>query len=356
MPGRGSLLAKTGDTQTKARFRASLVVGRDKIVPRPRFSLAMVGFKCVSTPPGEQLSSKMKIVIMTRQRRLGFLLLAAFSAVATPETSSLRQVLARSGSLNSQSIRLSALDPAKAYTLLFSIDSPASLQPESRIATTLSDGSAVLAEKTLHLGDSDFYAPFQVAQSVVPELRITAASISGARFPLQVNEWPNSDSLNRGGNHHWQDANAMKLGLTVFASADDVNYIPVSGTPRRDAIESAAGEDWYKFYFDGAPKLVFFQIELMDRDDLPVDVSIFSEDSGKLEDFTNGQDPVALPHQVQALPGNIFAPRVLSATSDVVGSTQLVHGGGVCGSKGSIEYETMLQWVKGAKLDTARER
>jgi hypothetical protein len=298
----------------------------------------------------------MKIVIMTRQRRLGFLLLAAFSAVATPETSSLRQVLARSGSLSSQSIRLSALDPAKAYTLLFSINSPASLQSESRIATTLSDGSAVLAEKTLHLGDPDFYAPFHVVQSVVPELRITAASISGARFLLQVNEWSNSDSLDRGGNHHWQDANAMKLGQTVFASADDVNYIPVPGTPRRDAIESAAGEDWYKFYFDGAPKLVFFQIELMDRDDLPVDVSIFREDRGKLEDFTNGQDPVALPHQVQALPGNIFAPRVLSATGDVVGSTQLAHGGGVCWSKGSIEYETMLQWIKGAKLDTARER
>jgi hypothetical protein len=51
MPGRASLLAETGDTQTKARFRASLVVGRDKIVPRPRFSLAMVGFKCVSKPP-----------------------------------------------------------------------------------------------------------------------------------------------------------------------------------------------------------------------------------------------------------------------------------------------------------------
>ena len=33
----------------------------------------------------------------------------------------------------------------------------------------------------------------------------------------------------------------------------------------------------------------------MDRDDLPVDDSIFREDSGKLEEFTDGQDPVALP-------------------------------------------------------------
>ena len=32
--------------------------------------------------------------------------------------------------------------------------------------------------------------------------------------------------------------------------------------------------------------------------------------------FTDGQDPVALPHEVQALPGNKFAPRILSDAGD----------------------------------------
>jgi hypothetical protein len=44
-----------------------------------------------------------------------------------------------------------------------------------------------------------------------------------------------------------------------------------------------------------------------------------------------------------------------SADSEgVVGSKDLAHGGGVRWQRGSIEYETILQWIKGAKLDTAR--
>ena len=35
-----------------------------------------------------------------------------------------------------------------------------------------------------------------------------------------------------------------------------------------------------------------------------------------MEEFTEGQDPVALPHEVQALPGNKFAPRMLSEAGD----------------------------------------
>ncbi len=242
-----------------------------------------------------------------------FVALAAFAAAAP---FSVPQILAKSGPLRSEFIPLPALHPGKTYSLLFSIDSAAPLQAESRIAVKLSDGSNVLAEKELHLGDPDFYASFHVTHDARPELQITASSTTGARFRLEVNEWPDSGSLDRGNNHRWQDANPMKLGETVFASADQVDYIPVPGTPRQDAIEGASGEDWYRFHFEGAPKLVFFQIELMDRDDLPVDVSIFREENGKLAEFTDGQDPVALPHEVQALPGNKFAPRVLTAAGD----------------------------------------
>ena len=49
----------------------------------------------------------------------------------------------------------------------------------------------------------------------------------------------------------------------------------------------------------------------MDRDDIPADVSLFRMNAGKPEEFTEGQDPVAQPHEVQALPGNKFAPRIL---------------------------------------------
>jgi len=47
-----------------------------------------------------------------------------------------------------------------------------------------------------------------------------------------------------------------------------------------------------------------------------VDVSVYRIDNGNATPFTDGQDPVALPHEVQALPGNKFAPRILREAGD----------------------------------------
>ena len=237
------------------------------------------------------------------------------AAAELPRAYSVPEILSKSGPAQTQSIRVPALSPGKTYSLLFSIDSPAVLQPESRVQITLVDGATTLLSKTLHLGDADFYAPFHVRHSGL-RVHIETTSAKAARYSLRINEWPDSTALSRGANHRWQDASPMRLGETVYASGDTVGYIPIPGTDRREAIEGASGEDWYRFRFDGAPKLVFFQIELMDRDDLPVDLAVFRGGSGNPVPFTDGQDPVALPHEAQALPGNKFAPRRISDAGD----------------------------------------
>jgi Squalene-hopene cyclase C-terminal domain len=80
-------------------------------------------------------------------------------------------------------------------------------------------------------------------------------------------------------------------------------------------VEAPNGTDWYRFEFSATgPKLVFFQIELMERDQLPVNVSVYLVKDGKLAEYTEGEDPVTLPHEVQALPGNKFTPRILKET------------------------------------------
>jgi hypothetical protein len=242
---------------------------------------------------------------------------ALLAAAGTPHAYSLPEILSKSGPVRTERVRVPALNPAKTYSLLFSISSPAALSPDTRIEVTLADGAIVLASKTLHLGDPDFYAPFHVDRVTHPELRIKAAAASPAHYTLRINEWPDSPSLSRGENHRWQDASPMTLGQPVYSSADSVDYIPIPGTERREAIDGASGQDWYKLHFDGgASKLVFFQVELMDREDLPVDVSIYRVENNAPVLFTDGQDPVALPHEVQALPGNKFAPRILSDAGD----------------------------------------
>jgi hypothetical protein len=221
-------------------------------------------------------------------------------------------LVSRTGAVRSEVIPLMALDPEHQYSLLYSIDSPGKLALDTRIAVELRQGEAVLASKTLHAGDADYYTQFRVPRRGDATLQIRTSAASGD-YTLHVNRWPLSPLVKSGPNHRWQDAMHIPLGQTIFASGDDAEYIPLPGTPRRANIEDPAGVDWYQFDFSGdAPKLVFFQVDLMERDHIPVNVSVYRIVNGQPKEYFEGEDPVTLPHEVQALPGNKFTPRMLS--------------------------------------------
>ena len=122
-------------------------------------------------------------------RSAGLALLFALGCSAA-EFFGVPPVLEKTGAVETERIPLTALSPSKTYTLLFSLESAAKLQPESRVEITLAQGSAVVAHKTLHLGDPDFYAPFHVSRAGRAELRIAASGIRDAQYSLRVNEWP----------------------------------------------------------------------------------------------------------------------------------------------------------------------
>ena len=245
-------------------------------------------------------------------KRSALLSLLSSVLLATPAPGTLPALYASGGAINSQSLPLTKLTSGQNYSILYSATGLD--DTTSRVRVQIADGPRVLLEKTLHAGDSDFYATFHLEAAAHPELRVESKNTTG-RYLLQINAWAASTHLKAGPGHTWQQANAIELNQTVFASADEVPWIPLDGTPRSEAITSVTGEDWYRFSFNEArPKLVYFQLELMDRDDLPVDVSVFREQGGKLTAFTDGQDPTSAPHEVQALPGNKFTPRVLKDT------------------------------------------
>ena len=219
---------------------------------------------------------------------------------------SLPAVYSTTGEIRPQVTKLEKLAPATSYSLLFSVDSPAALGPDARVSVSVIDGGRVLLGKTLHAGDADLYGFFRTARGA--ELRVTAEGAAAGLYHLQINHWP----LAAGPNHTWQDATPIAFGQVMAAASDELEYLPLPGTSRKEIASASAGEHWYRFEFDAPrPKLVFFQVELTDRDDIPADVSVFRINGGKLEEYTEGQDPVAQPHEVQALPGNKFAPRVL---------------------------------------------
>jgi HEAT repeats/Squalene-hopene cyclase C-terminal domain len=234
-------------------------------------------------------------------------------ALAASNPYSVSGVVKKTGELRSETISLGRLRAGSRYSLLFAIPSLASLGPDSRIHIDLSQGSAHLLRKTLHLGDPDLYGMFHVPSDGSAELKVDVAGMpGGARYLLEVNHWRGPNSLNQEPNHEWQQANPIVLGETIFASEDDTPYIPAG-----DAKAPAGAPHWFRFHFDGPrPKLVFFQMDLMERDNIPVDISVYQAKDGKAAPYYEGEDPVAVPHEVQALPGNKFTARVLRDAGD----------------------------------------
>jgi hypothetical protein len=231
-------------------------------------------------------------------------------AVASAMT--LPVVLSRTGPVHSETYTLRHLDPEHQYSVLYSVRQLSGLGADARITIELRQANSLLSSKTLHAGDPDYYFQFHVAQPGEAALLVQVSGATGA-YQLQVNRWPLSPQVKSNPAHRWQDAIAIPLGKTVFAAGDDAEYIPLPGTPRSAIVNDPSGADWYKIYFSGStPKLVFFQIDLMERDQIPVNVSVYRLVSGQLKEYFEGEDPVTLPHEVQALPGNKFTPRILS--------------------------------------------
>jgi hypothetical protein len=223
-------------------------------------------------------------------------------------TAALTTLLKQSGDVQSETFAITGAAPS--YSLLYSIGTLRGLGPNARVQVEVRQAGDVLAAKTLHAGDADFYANFRATSSGPMFVVVTAKEAVG-RYSLVINGWPSTGVVKTLPNHSWHDARRIPLGQTVFASGDDEEYIPLPGTTRK-ALADRSGRDWYQFDFASAtPKLVFFQIDLMERDQIPVDISVYRLVDGKPAEYFEGEDPVAMPHEVQALPGNKFTPRVL---------------------------------------------
>jgi hypothetical protein len=228
--------------------------------------------------------------------------IALIAALACLRAAQLPVLLNETGSLRGAREFAKPVKAGEVFSVNFAVK-PAG---DARIAIEAADG-AILASKTLHAGDADFTTFVSPKSSGALKFRVNGAT--GA-FDLRVLRWPSPAAVKREPNDTWQDANAIPLDSTVFASADENAYLPLDGAKPKDPLGE---QDWYKFEFTGTrPKLVFFQIELTERDQLPVDVSIYRiGPDGKPAIYFEGEDPVTIPHEVQAIPGNKFTTRVL---------------------------------------------
>ena len=278
---------------------------------------------------------------MTRRIQLVALFVFSFFVVAAlviprlgagaAEKSPFRKLLHITEPLAANASKTHALATAgKLCSLSVSIPAPSSLGDRGTIAVTLRDGSKVIASKALHIGDPDLYLTFRAGSA---NLELTSHLDHAIQPTIQVLAWPEKEpgtdrrpaSIEAEPNNVWTDANEIRLGETVFATADDQAWIaPLDGnakelrrgyeqTPEYEERLPAGGEDWFRFAYDGEqPALVHFEIDLLERDNIPADVAVFTIERNEAKPYERGADPVTPPHEVQALPGNKFTTRVLT--------------------------------------------
>ena len=225
---------------------------------------------------------------------------------------------------------LKIIKPGQLCSLTLSLSFPGKLGAKDTLSLSLRDGQKIILSKPLHAGDPDLYTLFRTA-SATGELEIVSTASAIVEYTITFLAWPESKAGEAGveaePNDSWSEANEIKLGQTVWATADDKSYIrPFSDAkPERGAIPyqqlpdltldrlPEGGIDWFKFTYEGEqPKLAHFEIDLLERDYIPVDVSLFTLENGELKPYERGIDPVTPPHEVQALPGNKFTTRLIT--------------------------------------------
>lgn len=269
-------------------------------------------------------------------RRYQFIALVLFAAIiavalkpqfvsSTADQSPFRKLLTTNASLAPNATQTHKLAIAgKLCSLSVSVPTPSTMGDAGTIQVTLKDGDKVIASKPLHVGDPDLYLTFRATNATLELVSQTKDAIAPT---IQVLQWPDTKTPNVEAepNDTWQDANEFQLGKTMFATADDIPYIaPLNAdttkykrgyeqTPEYEDRLPEGDADWFKFNFtEDTPKLVHFEIDLLERDNIPVDVSVFTIENNQAKPYEKGADPVTPPHEVQALPGNKFTTRVLT--------------------------------------------
>lgn len=135
---------------------------------------------------------------------------------------------------------------------------------DDRVALTLRDAGGRTIRKDLHAGDPDIYCHFRPATAGKAELRLDAAA-NRRPVPVEVvvRELPMSPeeavAFDPGPND-LDHAAPLVLGRSVYGAADEVDYLD-------NRQEGTAGLRWFRIdYADDKPALVYFYLDVLDRD------------------------------------------------------------------------------------------
>lgn len=213
-------------------------------------------------------------------------------------------------------VPIPASDRDRLLSVLVTVDRPGRLRPGTPLEVAVRLGVADL-RKTLHLGDPDVAWTIRQPAGVPGRVVLEAAPSHRGPIPFAVRladlgtPDPDGVAFEVEPNDSQESAQPLTLGQTVYGLADDRPYLPLGETSTE--AESAAGQDWFRFDYDGdAPALVYFGLEFVDRD-VPPDVRVYRLEDGRPVEYTRGIDPQSSQRERPPRPGaNKFTTRVLT--------------------------------------------
>ncbi len=234
-----------------------------------------------------------------------FLALASFGGGARgqiqggPTVEKTPAIFARSLELKASALvqlELGKLETGETYELLVTLES--GLEAEDHVKLALSGAGTDRLIKDLHAGDPDLYLPYRPRQDGEARLALSRTGKDGGAVLRVGVGWRRATvtaadraAVEAEPNDSWQDANELRIGRDVYGTADDVDYL-------ENRSEGKAGLDWFRLEVkDEKPVLVFFQLDLLDRD-VSANLRVFTVDSatGKPVPYTNGKDPMEIVH------------------------------------------------------------
>ncbi len=189
---------------------------------------------------------------------------------------------------------LAATSAGETYRLQVAIEGP--VGERDRVRVTLEGPGGDRSGKTLHAGDADLSLAYRPRLDGPASLVVEADAASG---PVRVSTaWDRREiaegdrpAVEAEPNDSWDRANPMVLGRDVHGSADDVDYLD-------NPEEGKAGLDWFRLEVrDEAPVLVYFQLDLLDRD-VSANLRVHRLDpaSGQVRPYLAGKDPMEVVH------------------------------------------------------------
>jgi hypothetical protein len=212
---------------------------------------------------------------------IGLLLIAAFPP--TP--------LAPGGRLD---IPLGRIEAGATYRAVVALRG--AIGERDRIVATFSAPDGRRISKTLHAGDPSLDLPYRPGISGEASLAVESNPASGpvgvlaawSRLDVPAEDAP---AIEAEPNDGWKEANPLTIGRPIYGSSDDVEYLD-------NPDEGRSGLDWFRFEVaDDSPALVYFQLELADRDvSANLRVQKLDPASGLVSPFEAGKDPTEVVH------------------------------------------------------------